>query len=208
MMANPQNNTISRSFVVTVNSLNKPPTLNPISDVVVNQNSGTHSVALSGISSGSPSEHQTLTVSAVSDHPEIVTSPIVGYTSPSAAGTLYFAPAADAMGQAVITVAVNDNQSGNNLLTRNFTVSVGVIRPPRRILRRSFRRLRARARLKMWRLRQFRLRLATPGNAGFESHAFGEFIDPTLIANGNIVFGGSDSNRTVTLRRRRKIGHG
>src|SRR5205814_7936319 len=119
----------SRSFTVTVNSLNKAPTLNAIGDIAVNQNSGTRSVALGGITSGSSSEHQTLIVSAVSDHPEIVPSPIVSYTSPSTTGTLFLAPAADAMGQALITVTVNDGQSANNWFSRNFTVSVGVIRP-------------------------------------------------------------------------------
>src|SRR5215813_5919744 len=78
----PQNNTISRSFVVTVNSLNKQPTLNAIGNVVVNQNVGTQVVPLSGISSGSSTEHQTLTVSAVSDNPGVVPNPIVAYTSP------------------------------------------------------------------------------------------------------------------------------
>src|SRR6266481_969896 len=124
-----QNNTFSRSFIVTVNSLNKAPTLTAIGNIAVNQNSGTHSVPLSGITAGS-GEHQTLTVTAASDNPDVVPSPIVGYTSPATTGTLYFTPATDAMGQANITVTVNDGQSANNLFSRIFTINVGVIRPP------------------------------------------------------------------------------
>src|SRR5690606_36223882 len=62
-----QNNTVSRSFTVTVvDTSNAQPTLNAIGNVTVNEDAGAQTVNLSGITSGSASETQTLTVSASS----------------------------------------------------------------------------------------------------------------------------------------------
>jgi hypothetical protein len=194
-----QDNTVSRSFVVTVNSLNKPPTLNAITDVAVNQNSGTHSISLSGISSGAPNEHQTLTVSAVSDHPEIVPSPLISYTSPSATGTLFFTPAADAMGQAQITVTVNDNQSANNLFTRNFMITVGVIRPPPTNTPPVISSVASQSTTQDVAIAGIPFTIGDQETPASSLTLSASSSNPTLIPNANIVFGGSDANRTVSL---------
>jgi hypothetical protein len=195
----PQNNTVSQSFVVTVNSLNKPPTLNAIGNVVVNQNSGTHSVALSGISSGSSTEHQNLIVSAVSDNPGVVPSPIVSYTSPATTGTLYFAPATDAMGQANITVTVNDGQSANNLFSRNFTINVGVIRPPPTNTPPIISPIASQSTTQDVAIAAIPFTISDQESPASSLTLSASSSNPTLIPNANIVFGGSDGNRTVTL---------
>src|SRR5947207_2534232 len=87
---------------------NQPPTLNLIADITINENAGTQTVDLSGISSGSQSEIQTLTVSAFSSKPSIIPNPTINYTSPNPNGILTFSPAANAIGTATITVMVDD----------------------------------------------------------------------------------------------------
>lgn len=195
----PQNNTFSRSFVVTVNSLNKPPTLNAIGSVAVNQNAGTQSVPLSGISSGSASEHQTLTVSAVSDNPGVVPNPIVAYTSPASSGTLYYTPATDAMGQANITVTVNDNQSANNLFSRIFTINVGLIRPPPTNTPPVISPIASQSTTQDVAIAGIPFTIGDQESPASSLTLSASSSNPTLIPTANIVFGGSDSNRTVTL---------
>lgn len=193
-----QNNTVSRSFVVTVNSLNKAPTLNVIGNIAVNQNSGTHSVALGGITAGL-NEHQTLTVSAVSDDPNVVPSPIVSYTSPATTGTLYFTPATDAMGQANITVTVNDGQSANNLFSRNFTINVGVIRPPPTNTPPVISPIASQTTTQDVAIASIPFTISDEETPAASLTLSASSSNPTLIPNANIVFGGSGGNRTVTL---------
>jgi hypothetical protein len=194
-----QNNTISRSFLVTVNSLNKAPTLNVIGSVAVNQNSGTQSVPLSGISSGSSTEHQNLIVSALSDNPGVVPNPIVSYASPAATGILFFTPATDAMGQANVTVTVNDGQSANNLFSRVFTINVGLIRPPPSNTPPAISPIASQSTTQDVAIAAIPFTIGDQESPASSLTLSASSSNPTLIPNGNIVFGGSDSNRTVTL---------
>jgi len=103
---------------------NLPPTLNPIPNVTVSEDSGQRSASLVGITSGAPAEDQPLAVTARSSDPSIVPDPVVNYVSPNTGGSLLFMPAANANGSVVITVTVNDGQSQSNLVTRSFAVTV------------------------------------------------------------------------------------
>ena len=127
-------NTVIRTFMVTVSPVNLPPTVDPLSNLVLNENSGTQNVTLSGISSGSSNETQTLTITAISSNPSLIPNPAVVYTSPSTIGTLTFAPAANAVGSAVITVTVKDGQLTNNITTRSFMVTVTQVLPTQGLL--------------------------------------------------------------------------
>ncbi|MCO5052448.1 MAG: Ig-like domain-containing protein [Verrucomicrobiae bacterium] len=118
------NNTVSRSFTVTVRSVNDAPTLDAIVDQYLAGNGGARTVGLSGISSGAANEADALTVSAVSSDPSVVLPPVVSYTSPSGTGSLRLEPAANRSGSAVITVTVNDGQGQNGTVSRSFTVTV------------------------------------------------------------------------------------
>jgi hypothetical protein len=66
---------------------NLQPTLSPISDTTILEDSAIQGIALSGISDGGDSFAQTLTISAVSSNPAIVLNPSVDYTSPSTTAT-------------------------------------------------------------------------------------------------------------------------
>ena len=121
------NNTVTRTFVVSVSSVNNAPTLNAISGVTVDEDSGAQSVSLTGIGTGAVNESQPLTVTATSSNPSLVPTPTVSYTSPSATGNLSFTPVANASGTANITVTVNDGQAISNTVSRTFTVTVNPV---------------------------------------------------------------------------------
>jgi hypothetical protein len=125
------NNIVSRTFIVTVNSVNQAPTLNALTSVTIQENAGTQTVNLSGISSGATNENQTLTVTATSSNPGLIPNPTVNYTSPNATGSISFAPVALGVGNSTITVSVNDGGASNNIVSRTFTVTVnGVNQQP------------------------------------------------------------------------------
>src|SRR5207249_1357852 len=114
----------TNTFVLTVNPVNDPPTLNPISDVITNEDSGPVLVNLAGITAGATNETDTLSLTATSSKPALVPTPVVNYSSPNTAGSLNFTPNPATNGVAVITVTVNDGQPSNNIVTRTFTVAV------------------------------------------------------------------------------------
>ncbi|MFZ0828083.1 MAG: Ig-like domain-containing protein [Verrucomicrobiia bacterium] len=118
------NNIVTRTFTVTVNPVNQPPTLNAIGNLTINKNAGLQTVNLSGISSGAANENQTLTITATSSNTGLIPNPTVNYTSPNPAGSLTFAPLANTNGSAIITVTVNDGGTSNNLVTQTFTINV------------------------------------------------------------------------------------
>ncbi len=124
------NNIISRTFTVTVNPVNQPPTLNPIGSLTINENAGLQTVNLSGITSGAANENQTLTVTATSSNTGLIPNPTVKYTSPNTNGSLTFTPATNGNGTATITVKVNDGGASNNIVTQIFTVTVNPVNQP------------------------------------------------------------------------------
>ncbi len=118
------NNITTRTFTVTVNPLNDPPTLDPIAiPGPKNENEGTQTVNLTGISAGG-GEAQTITVTAVSDNPGLVPNPTVHYTSPAPTGSLTYTPEPNTNGTARISVTVNDGGASNNIVTRTFEVII------------------------------------------------------------------------------------
>jgi hypothetical protein len=122
-----QSNLVTRSFTVTVNSVNDPPTLNGLANININKNDGTQTVSLSGITAGPANEAQPLIVTATSSNPSLIPNALVSYATPASTGTLTFAPARDASGSATITVTVNDGGAQNNTFSRSFTVTVNSV---------------------------------------------------------------------------------
>jgi hypothetical protein len=118
---------VTRTFAVTIQPapvVNQPPTLDDIADRTIYQGAGLQTIALTGISSGSTSENQTLAVSAFSSNPGLVPAPAVNYGSPNNVGTLTFTPMANALGTATVTVIVDDGSASNSVITRTFAVTV------------------------------------------------------------------------------------
>ena len=112
------------SYLVPFPPTNHPPALDPISNLVLNENAGLQTVNLTGISSGNTNQSQTLVVSATSSNPGLIPNPTVAYTSPDSIGTLTFAPTTNNFGAALVTVTVNNGGGSNNIVTQTFTVTV------------------------------------------------------------------------------------
>jgi hypothetical protein len=189
------NNVILRTFTVTVNPVNQPPTLNTLADITLNENAGQQTVNLSGITSGATSEPQTLTVTASSSNTGLIPTPTVTYTSPNTTGSIRFTPVANAYGASTITVTVNDGGASNNIVSRAFTVTVSQVNTPPTIASITNRIIA--------------VDTATPaipftvGDAETPAANLtlsGSSDNPTLVLPADIVFGGSNNNRTVTVR--------
>jgi hypothetical protein len=106
---------------------NQPPTLNTLPNITVIQNAGVQTVALSGISSGSTNQGQTLVVTATSSNTGLIPTPTVSYTSPSTTGSISFTPVSGGFGTSTITVTVNNGGLSNNIISRAFTVTVDAV---------------------------------------------------------------------------------
>lgn len=127
-------NALTRNFTITVTPVNDAPTLTALANVNINEDAGLQTVTLAGISAGPPDEAgQTLTVTVASDNTALIPTPVVNYTSPSAAGSLTFTPVANLNGTANITVTVTDNGPNGtpngdvNFFVRTFQVTVGAV---------------------------------------------------------------------------------
>jgi hypothetical protein len=122
------NNTVTRTFTVSVNPINDVPTLDAPNPIEINEDAPLQTVTLTGISAGPTNEGtQPLTLTATSSNPALIPDPVVRYTSPNSAGTLLFRASADGFGTTLITVSVNDGQGANNAVTRTFAVTVDPI---------------------------------------------------------------------------------
>jgi hypothetical protein len=184
----------TNSFLLRVNPVNDPPTLDPIDELIVFGNETTNQIVrLSGITSGATNEQQPLLVTAVSSNPSLITNPVVTYRSPDPSGSLTFAPRTNQNGEATITVTVNDGSASNNIVNRSFKVTVIRVSPP--------------------------VISPVPNQTVDEDGAIGPIpvtiwdketpagrlnlqgysLNPLLVPYENIHFAGSGSNRTITL---------
>ena len=115
---------VEASYFIPSSTPNQPPTLNALGNLTLNENATPQTINLSGISSGSSNENQTLTVSATSSNPGLIPNPTVSYASANTSGSLAFTPSPNANGTATITVAVADGGTSNNIVTRTFTITI------------------------------------------------------------------------------------
>jgi hypothetical protein len=133
LTASANDGTLSSNTLTTVITLttpiDHPPTIDPISDVSILQDSAQQTVNLTGITAG-PGDNQALSVTVVSDNPTLI-NPTVQYTTPNSTGSLTFTPAAGQTGSATITVTVRDagpngilGDGDDGQTTTTFTVHV------------------------------------------------------------------------------------
>src|SRR5690606_34472193 len=120
---------ISRTFNVTVNAVNDPPTLAAIPDLTINEGDGLQTVNLTGISPGPEEDGQGVIVSATSDNTTLIPNPTVNYSSGSE-GSISFTPAPNQWGTAQVTVTVTDQGSPQQQVSRTFTVTVNEVNDP------------------------------------------------------------------------------
>lgn len=123
-----------QSFTITVLA-NSPPTINPISNKVIDENSSAQTVNLSGITAGG--EVQNLSVTASSNNLALIPTPSVSYSSPATTGALTYVPVAGQSGLATITVNVRDagfdgvlNTADDGTASTSFTVQINPVDDP------------------------------------------------------------------------------
>ena len=115
---------LEATFFISVIGENDPPTLDPISDPEpIPEDAALQQIALSGISPGN-SEDQPLTITATSSNTNLISTINVNYVSPAATGSLSYRPTPNTFGSAIITVTVDDGESSDNTVSRNFKVEV------------------------------------------------------------------------------------
>ena len=183
--------TATDTFVVTVNPVDDPPTLNAIPNpAAILEDAALQTVNLSGITAGG-GESQALTVSATSNNTALIPDPTVSYTSPNATGTLSYTPVANANGTATITVTVGD---GVNTFARTFVVAVTAVDDAPTVGAIADQNI------------------LQDSSTGALAVTVGDLDNPvagltlsggssnlTLVPTANITFGGSGANRTVTV---------
>lgn len=105
---------------------NNPPTLDALTNINLNINAVQQTVNLTGITSGSTNERQTLKITVTSGNTTLIPTPRVNYTSPNKTGNLTFRPASGKTGTALITVTVDDGVTSTptHLFSRTFTINV------------------------------------------------------------------------------------
>ena len=117
------NGTTVITFGVTINPINDPPTIDPLTNLELLEDAETKEIALVGISAGD-SESQPLRVEAVSSNPTIIPNPLISYITDNTTGSLNLTPLADQFGSSTITVTVTDGGLDGNLATANDNGSV------------------------------------------------------------------------------------
>ncbi|HRX11274.1 MAG TPA: Ig-like domain-containing protein, partial [Draconibacterium sp.] len=121
--------TIMNFEVNILDDVNNPPSMNPIADLSILQDSQLQTVHLRGISDGDDDKEQGITITAVSSNPSVISDPTVIYLTGTAFGELRFAPVEGKTGNATITVTLTDdggenNNNGNESTTYKFNVEV------------------------------------------------------------------------------------
>ena len=181
-------------FAVAVTSVNDRPTLDPIPNFNLNEDSGPVLVSLSGISSGANNEAQQLTVSATSSHPHIVPHPQVNYVSPNNSGSVVIAPLPDTNGTALITVSVVDGQAVNGTNTQSFAVTVRPFNNPPVILG-----LPERAILQAPKPLQIVFTVMDAETPASALMVTAESTDPAALPDSNLILTGIGSQRVLTI---------
>ena len=131
----PKLTSIARSFTVVVTPVNQQPQFDVIPNQTIVENTpGPLTLNLADISAGPGDQAQTLSFSITSSNTALIPTPTIIFTSPDTTGLLVYNPAANASGQATITVTLTDNGGTTNggiaTITRSFVIVVTPVNQP------------------------------------------------------------------------------
>lgn len=184
------------TFLLTVTAVNDPPTLAAITNPApIPEDASAQMIDLTGIAPGPSNEStQVVRITASSSNPAIVPHPTVNYNSPSAAGFLTYAPAANATGSVTITVTANDQESVNNTIQRNFTVQVNSVNDAPTISDFTDEETDEDV------AKGVNFTVGDVETAAGNLTLSGSSSNLELVENTGITFGGSGGNRTITVR--------
>jgi len=123
------------SFALTGNTDGGPPTLEELDSVTIPEYAGSQAINLTGISSGSGSQLNAVSLMAFSSNPGLIPAPTVLYTNPQTTGVLSLAPGPGVYGVAIITVMASAGHPVPLTLVRSFTVTRRPVNSPRMLNR-------------------------------------------------------------------------
>ncbi|TWU60075.1 Matrixin [Rubripirellula tenax] len=104
------------TVTLTVLPVNDPPTISPIGNLVIPEDTLSRVVPFAGVSAGG-NESQPLRVTTLSSNPTLINNPAVTYTSANATGSINVVPNPNQTGTAQITVLVEDGGLDGDLAT-------------------------------------------------------------------------------------------
>ena len=118
-------NTVSTLVYVDIIPQNDPPTITNLPGIELPKNADPDCIALSGITDGDPELEQNITITAVSNRPDIIPDPEISEFKPNAGtATLCYEPLEDARGVVKITITVTDD--GNVPASRSIELEINV----------------------------------------------------------------------------------
>ncbi len=175
--------------LVAVPASNTPPSISSISNQTVNENSGTGPIALTVGDVETPAN--TLTVAGISSNAGLVPPSSIVFGGSASNRTVTITPAANKSGTATITLAVSD---GFTNATTSFQLTVNFIDQPPVVSA-----IPNQTWNKNVTIGPLSFTVSDPDNAASSLIVNAASSNLVLISLSGIVFGGSGSNRTVTL---------
>ncbi|MFB2894112.1 beta strand repeat-containing protein [Aerosakkonemataceae cyanobacterium BLCC-F50] len=182
-------NITKQTFDLTVNSVNDAPTISAISNQTTNENTATN--AISFTIGDAETAADSLTLTANSSNPSLIPDGNIVFAGTGANRTVTITPANNQFGTAQITLNVSD---GTNITKQTFDLTVNSVNDPPTISEIANQ--------------------ITKGSQSTDAIAFtisdtetpagsltltGSSSNPNLVPDGNIVFGGANGDRTVTI---------
>ena len=188
-VADGQGGTATATVSITVTPLNHPPTISPIADATTNEDTAAGPITFTVGDAETPAG--ALTVSGTSSDQTVVPNSGLAFGGSGTDRTVTVTPAANANGTASLTVTVSDGVAATSA---TFTVTVLPVNDPpaiSTIADRSTNEDTAAGPIAF-----------TVGDVETPAAALtvtGTSSDQTVVADGNITFGGSGADRSVTV---------
>ena len=128
------NLSVTESFIVLVDAVNDQPTLDALADQTVTEDSGSHSINLTGITAG-VNEADPMRIIVSSNDPSPVSNFNVTYASPASTGQFSYTPLPNRFGTATVIVTVEDagpdrdfaTSSDNRTFSQSFELTVAPV---------------------------------------------------------------------------------
>lgn len=121
----------TQTFNITIFAVNDEPTITPVDDVFLLEDSGVNIVSVSGISDGDPELDQSLISSLSFTNPGLIASASFIVPASSATGTVEIIPALNEFGSSIFTLTLQDSGSNvfpnDNIVSTTFIVNVSPV---------------------------------------------------------------------------------
>jgi hypothetical protein len=181
--------TTPTSFVLTVDAVNDAPTITAIAPQATNEDSATGAVSFT--IGDLETAVASLTVSGSSSNTALVPDANITFGGSGASRTVTIAPAANQSGTATVTVTVSD---GGTSTPTSFVLTVNAVNDPPTISA-----IAAQSTNEDTPLSALTFTVGDADTAAASLTVSGSSSNTTLVPNANIAFGGSGTNRTVTV---------